>query len=72
MDDEDKMIKKLEEHRDAKNLIIEIGEINGIKVEPTEKNDPKGDFKYLKKDEQKLINAIDVYLGHRKYKKEED
>ena len=46
MHDEDKMIKKLEEHRDLKLLIIEIAEANGITVTATENNDSSCDFVY--------------------------
>lgn len=72
MADEDKMIKKLEEHRDAIKLVVEIGELKGINVMPTEGNDSKGDFKYPIERETELIEAIDEYLGHRKYRKKED
>lgn len=72
MTDEDRMIKKLEEHRDAKKLIIEIGKLEGIEVIETKGNDANGDFYYPKDKESKLIKAIDIYLGHRKYIKEEE
>lgn len=71
MSDEDKMIKKLEEHRDAKKLVVEIGALKGIEVIETEGNDPKGDFVYPLEMEAELIEAIDEYLGHRKYKKKD-
>ncbi|MBS7527224.1 hypothetical protein KHM83_11080 [Fusibacter paucivorans] len=70
MTDEDKMIKKLEEHRDGIKLIVEIGELNDVEVVPTTGNDSSGDFTYPLEDEEKLINAIDKYLGHRKYIRE--
>ena len=72
MSDEDKMIKKLEEHRDAKKLVVEIGALNGIRVIETEGNDPNGDFYYPLDKQEELINAIDEYLGHRKYMKKGD
>lgn len=69
MTDEDKMIKKLEEHRDTKKLVVEIGMLNDIDVVETEGNDPKGDFFYPLDKEDELIKAIDEYLGHHKYVK---
>lgn len=72
MADEDKMIKKLEEHRDAIKLVVEIGVLKGIDVIPTEGNDPKGDFIYPLDREEELIKAIDEHLGHRKYIKKEE
>jgi hypothetical protein len=69
--DEDKMIKKLEEHRDVTKLIVEIGELYGINVTPTVNNNPNGDFQYKKDDEQELKNAIDKYLGNYKYRKDD-
>lgn len=68
MTDEDKMIKKLEEHRDTIQLIVKIGKRKGIDIVPTQGNDPRGDFKYPKDEEGKLIEAIDEVLGHRKHK----
>lgn len=70
--DEDKMIKKLEEHRDAIKFIVEIGELKGINVKPTQGNDSKGDFIYPLDKEKELIEAIDEYLEHRKYRKKDD
>lgn len=72
MADEDKMIKKLEEHRDTIKLIVEIGKLNDIDVIPTEGNDSRGDFIYPKEKEGELVKEIDKYLGKYKYKKEED
>ncbi|WP_047795023.1 hypothetical protein [Exiguobacterium sp. JLM-2] len=72
MSDENKMIKKLEEHRDLKNLVIDIGKLNDICVKETEGNDEKGDFYYPLDKEKQLINCIDEYLGHRKYVRKED
>lgn len=69
MEDEDKQIKKLEEHRDAKKLIVEIGKLHGIEVIATEGNDSNGDFTYPLEKEDDLITAIDKYLGHRKYRR---
>ena len=59
MHDEDKMIKKLEEHRDLKLLIIEIAEANGITVTATENNDSSGDFVYNADEQDLLIQALD-------------
>lgn len=67
--DEDKMIKKLEEHRDTISLIVEIAELHDIEVTRTVNNDANGDFKYKKSDEEKLINAIDEHLLKYKYRK---
>lgn len=72
MADEDKMIKKLEEHRDAIKFVVEIGELKGINVKPTKGNDSKGDFIYPLDREKELIEAIDEYIGHHKYRKKED
>ena len=44
MEDEDRMIAKLEEHRDMKLMVKEIGELYGIEVTSTVDNDPNGDF----------------------------
>lgn len=70
-DDEDKMIEKLEQHRDTKRMVIEIGKLNGITVEPTVNNNGNGDFVYDEKDHEKLIEAIDEFLLDYKYKGEE-
>jgi len=67
--DEDKMIKKLEEHRDTIKCVVEIAELNDIEVTPTKGNESKGDFSYNKKDKKNLIKALDVYLGKYKYTK---
>ena len=67
--DEDKMIKKLKEHRNAKNMVIEIGRANGIKVTATEGNDTKGDFYYDSEDNDKLVKCLDQYLSDYKYVK---
>ncbi len=66
MHDEDKMIKKLEEHRDLKLLIIEIAEANGITVTATENNDSSGDFVYNADEQDLLIQALDKYIGDKK------
>lgn len=68
-EDEDKMIEKYEEHKSMKKLFVEIGQLHGINVTSTVGNDPKGDFKYPLEEEARLIEAVDKYLGHRKYKK---
>ena len=66
MHDEDKMIKKLEEHRDLKLLIMEIAEANGITVTATENNDSSGDFVYNTDEQDMLIQALDKYIGDKK------
>ena len=66
MHDKDKMIKKLEEHRDLKLLIIEIAEANGITVTATENNDSSGDFVYNADEQDLLIQALDKYIGDKK------
>ena len=66
MHDEDKLIKKLEEHRDLKLLIIEIAEENGITVTATENNDSSGDFVYNADEQDLLIQALDKYIGDKK------
>ena len=66
MHDEDKMIKKLEEHRDLKLLIIEIAEANGITVTATENNDSSDDFVYNTDEQDMLIQALDKYIGDKK------
>lgn len=66
------MIKKLEEHRDAIRLVVEIGELNGIKVTPSIDNDPRGDFIYPRDKKPELIAALDAYLGKYKHKKSEN
>lgn len=64
--DEDKMIKKLEEHRDAISLIIEIGELYDIPVERTFSNNSNGDFTFNIRDKNNLIEVIDKYLNKNK------
>ena len=64
------MIKKLEEHRDMKNLVIEIGKLHDIEVTPTTNNDSKGDFSYPKEKQQALIDALDKYIGKYKHRKQ--
>ena len=66
MRDEDKMIQKLEEHRDLTILAEKIGELEGIKVTPTKGNSSNGDFKYKEEDEEKLIEAFDKHLASHK------
>ena len=61
-EDEDKAIKKLEEHRDMKLMVKEIGEKYGIDIQSTEGNSHLGDFSYPKEDEQKLIAILDRIL----------
>lgn len=70
MSDESKMIKKYQEHLNAKLLIKEIGKKSGIDITETEGNDPRGDFEYSKDSEKELIKAIDVYLAEYKYTKD--
>jgi hypothetical protein len=67
LSDEDKMIKKWEEHRDAKNMVIEIGKLNNICVTPTTGNDENGDFFYDEDQHDKLIKCLDEHLGDYKY-----
>ncbi|MDH1576537.1 hypothetical protein [Pseudomonas sp. GD03746] len=69
--DEDKMIKKLEEHRDAIKLVVEIGQLHGISVTPSVNNDPRGDFIYPADKKSELIAALDLYLGQYKHSGEE-
>ncbi|MBQ8976091.1 MAG: hypothetical protein IJ078_01555 [Succinivibrionaceae bacterium] len=61
-EDEDKAIKKLEEHRNIKLMVKEIGEKYGIDIQSTEGNSHLGDFSYPKEDEQKLIAILDRIL----------
>ena len=70
--DEDKMIKKLEEHRDTIKMVEEIGKLNGIDIEPTTGNDSNGDFIYPKDKEEDLIKALDKYIGKYKYIKKDE
>lgn len=69
--DEDKMIKKLEEHRDATKLVVEIARLHDILVIPTVNDDPRGDFEYPYDKKDKLISALDMYLGKYKYIQDE-
>jgi len=68
--DEDKMIKKLEEHRDTIKLVVEIAKLHDIKVNPTSGNDSRGDFEYSGDKKSELISALDKYIGKYKYTKE--
>ncbi|MBW9398343.1 hypothetical protein FHC51_00550 [Leclercia sp. EC_58] len=67
MTDEDKMIKKLEEHRDATKLVVEIARLHDIIVIPSVNNDPRGDFEYPSNKKEELIKALDKYIGKYKY-----
>ena len=69
MEDEDRMIAKLEEHREIKLMVKEIGELYGIEVTSTVDNDPNGDFLYPEEQERQLIDALDRFLGHRKHRR---
>lgn len=69
--DEDKMIRKLEEHRDTIKLVVEIAKLHDIEVVPTVDNDARGDFEYHRDKKPKLIDALDKYFGMYKYVKEE-
>ena len=64
--DEDIMIKKLTEHRNVIDVVVLIGEKEGVKINRTTGNDSNGDFSYSKEDHEKVVDAIDKYLG--KYK----
>jgi hypothetical protein len=68
--DEDKMIKKLEEHRDATKLVVEIARLHDITVTPSINNDPRGDFEYPQDRKDELIKALDKYIGKYKYIKD--
>jgi len=70
--DEDKMIKKLEEHRDTIKMVEEIGKLNNIDIEPTRDNNSSGDFIYPKDKEKDLIKALDKYIGKYKYIKKDE
>lgn len=70
--DEDKMIKKLEEHRDATKLVVEIAKLHDIEITPSINNDPRGDFEYPQNKKYELINALDKYIGKYKYTKDEN
>lgn len=70
--DEDKMIKKLEEHRDTIKLVEEIGKLHDINVKATQGNNSNGDFIYPKDKEEELIEALDKYIGKYKHIKEEE
>lgn len=66
MEDEDKKIRKLEEHKQTKLLVKDIADLIGVTVQSTENDDSNGDFVYEKKDAVTLIKGLDKYLG--KYK----
>lgn len=68
--DEDKMIKKLEEHRDTIKLVVEIARLNDIEITPSVNNDSRGDFEYPLDKKEELIKALDKYIGKYKYTKE--
>lgn len=70
--DEDKMIKKLEEHRDTIKLVEDIGKLHGIQIKATTDNESKGDFIYPKNREKDLIQLLDKYLGKYRYAKDND
>lgn len=62
--DEDKMIKKLEEHRDLVDLAVAVGKKECIHVERTKNNNPKGDF--WTNNLPKLVAALDNILPGKK------
>lgn len=62
------MIKKLEEHRDTIQLVVQIGAIHGIPVVPTTNNDERGDFSYPKERKEDLLRALDDYIGKYRHK----
>lgn len=68
MTDEDKMIQKLKQHRDIIKAVITIAYNAGIDVKATMGNNSNGDLVYDKKDNDRLVEAIDKYLDHRKVK----
>ena len=70
--DEDRMIKKLEEHRDVTKLVVEIAKLHGITVTPSKNNDPRGDFEYPQDRKNELINALDKYIGKYKYTRDQN
>ena len=71
--DEDKMIKKLEEHRDTIKMVEEIGKLHDIDIQATANNDSSGDFTYPKDKKDELIKVLDKYIGKYKYiQKEKD
>ncbi len=66
MTDEDKMIRKLTEHRNVIDLVEKLGKLNNIDVQRTVNNDPNGDFKYPKEQEDALIAELDkLFPGKR-------
>jgi hypothetical protein len=65
--EEDLMRKKLEEHRNVIDVVLLIGKKEGIKIKRTSKFHPKGDFSYEEEDHDKVVNAIDKYLGEYKW-----
>lgn len=69
MTDEDKMIQKLKQYRDIIKAVITIAHNAGIDVKATMGNNySNGDLVYDKKDNDRLVEAIDKYLDHRKVK----
>lgn len=72
MRDEDKMIKKLKEHRNLVMLVEEIAELKGITVKATKGNDPNGDFIYEADKQKELIEILDVHLDDYKVKDEKE
>ncbi|SFB13695.1 hypothetical protein [Selenomonas ruminantium] len=68
-EDEDRKIQKLEEHRDMKKMVLEIGKAEGIDIQSTYGDDPNGDFVFAEEDKEKLEYALDKYLYDYKVRK---
>lgn len=62
-EDEDRKIEKLQQHRDMKMMIINIGKSAGIDISSTYDDDSRGDFRFPLKNRSDLEKAIDKYLG---------
>lgn len=56
--DEDKMIAKLELHRDIIGKMIELLKKNGIECERTTGNDSNGDILYFNPEDEPKVKAI--------------
>lgn len=65
--DEDIMIKKLKEHRNVIDVVVLIGEKEGVNINRTTGNDSNGDFSYSEADHNKVVQAIDKYIGEYKW-----
>ena len=60
--DENRMIEKLEEHRDLVDLVERIGIQNGVDARRTVKNNPNGDIVFPAHQTKEFIKILGRYF----------